>query len=96
MKLELKCDVSSGEYGFILSENVELLMSLLQKYVDFLNAIDVDVLDYSEILNAISVIWFTLRNAIYKDCKKADEGDIILCLNGNIIIDGESEYFELN
>jgi hypothetical protein len=71
-------------------------MNLLHKYVDFVNAQDEDAFDYSEISYSISVFWFTLRNDIYEDCKKADEEDIILCLNGNIIIDGESEYFELN
>jgi hypothetical protein len=96
MKLELKCDVSSGEYGFIVTDNVKLLMNLLDKYVQFINALEVDALDYSEILQSISVIWVTLRNDIYEDCKKANEEDIVLCLNGNIIIDGKWEYFELN
>lgn len=96
MKLEIKCDVSSSEYGFILTDNVKLLMKLLQNYVDFINEQVEDFLDHSEILEDITVICFTLRNDIYEDCKKADGEDIIIYVNGVIIIDGKSEYFELH
>ena len=91
-KLEIKGNVGTAQYGIIVTKNSKLFFQTMANYIVESNNKNQNV---EQIYNDIELIWQLFRRKIYSDIEEAEEDlDDFLCFNGEIIIDGEHNYFE--
>ena len=92
-KLQIKFNVGSDQYGIILTDNSKLFSQLIAQYVGEFNRKNQSV---NSIYSHIEQAWQLFRGKIYLDIENAGENinEILLCFNGEVIIDGERTYFE--
>ena len=91
--VEIRCNVGSDQYGRIITENSILFSEEILKYIEGIQA---DNKGFLEVKNEMGAIWLQFRDKIYLDIVKEDEDltEVVLCFNGEIIIDGKNNYFE--
>jgi hypothetical protein len=91
-KLEIKGNVGTSQYGIIVTKNSKIFFQTITNYVVKSNNKNLNV---EQIYIDIERIWQLFKREIYSDIENAGEDlDDLLCFNGEIIIDGEHNYFE--
>ena len=97
-KVEIYCpNVSTSSYGFVdtptLNKMKEKINKLFLSYNPDDNSVD---WAYNDTRRILYKVWRLYRWRIYNELKKSEIHDEILCFNGDILINGEKEYFEFN
>lgn len=97
-RIEIYCpNVCTSSYGYIETPSVNKMKEKLSKLKFSFNPENTSVdWAYYDTKRQLSKVWKLYRWRIYKELEKLEIDDAILCFQGDIIINGEKEYFEFN
>ena len=97
-KIEIYCpNVSTSSYGFVDTPMVNEMKEKISKLIFSFNPEDTSIdRAYNDTTRILYKVWRLYRWRIYNELKNNEIYDEILCFQGDILINGEKEYFEFN